>query len=158
MDNFLSMCFLKLSYDELFDLYGIEISCENSSDYGRFLNIELVNNPLNIPTIDNIDDNYNRVLISSLYVRNTRTPIKTETEYKAIFKKLNNSQGGLCEIVGIDNLQVKTYFDVDYKDIYNKGFDSTIINNIIEDIQKIYNNDVYIDIIINFINNFIFIE
>ena len=111
------------------DEISISSTVENSSIVENIENIELVNNPVNIPTIDNIeptidniepvniptiDSNYNRVLISSLYVRNTKNPIRTEEEYKAIFKKLNNSQGGLCEIVGIDSMQVKAYFDVDY--------------------------------------------
>jgi hypothetical protein len=46
--------------------------------------------------------------------------------------------------VGIANKQVKANFDTDNQDVKNKGFDSAIINNIIEDIQINYNNDIYI--------------
>jgi hypothetical protein len=55
-----------------------------------------------------------------------------------------NRNGGLCEFVGLDEFQVKPYFDIDFKDIDNKGFDESIINEIANDIKKIYANDIYI--------------
>ena len=60
------------------------------------------------------------------------------------FNMKNENQGGLCEIVGLQEYQVKPYFDIDIKDKTNEGFNEEIINDICKDIQKIYNNDVYI--------------
>ena len=88
--------------------------------------------------------NFGRVLISSIYKRNSRVSIKTEEDYMKQFNMKNENQGGLCEIVGLDEYQVKPYFDIDIKDKTNEGFNEEIINDICKDIQKIYNNDVYI--------------
>jgi hypothetical protein len=87
---------------------------------------------------------YGRVLITSMFKRDTRIPIQTEDEYMKKLKIMNSNQGGLCEIVGLEDFKVKPYFDIDFKDVNNKGFDEKIIYNIIEDIQKIHNRDVFI--------------
>ena len=88
--------------------------------------------------------NFGRVLISSIFKRNSRVSIKTEEDYMKQFNMKNENQGGLCEIVGLQEYQVKPYFDIDIKDKTNEGFNEEIINDICKDIQKIYNNDVYI--------------
>ena len=87
------------------------------------------------------NQNFGRVLISSIYKRNTRVSVKTEDDYMKQVKKRNTQEhGGLCEIVGLDEYQVKPYFDVDGK----IDFNDDIIDNINTDIQKVYNNDIYI--------------
>jgi hypothetical protein len=60
------------------------------------------------------------------------------------FKIKNKNQGGLCEIVGLSEYQVKPYFDVDGKDKDDEPFNEEIIKDICKDIQNIYNNDIYI--------------
>ena len=86
------------------------------------------------------NQNFGRVLISSIFNRDTRVPVKTEADYMKQFELKNKKQGGLCEIVGLDEYQVKPYFDVDGK----IDFTDDIIDNINTDIQKVYNNDIYI--------------
>ena len=86
------------------------------------------------------NQNFGRVLISSIYKRDTRVSVKTEADYMKQLKIKNKSQGGLCEIVGLDEYQVKPYFDIDGKNDFNVD----IINEICADIQKVYNNDIYI--------------
>ena len=90
------------------------------------------------------NQNFGRVLISSIYKRDTRVSVETEAEYMEQFELKNKNHGGLCEIVGLDEYQVKPYFDVDGKDKSNENFDESIINNICDDIQAIYNDDIYI--------------
>jgi hypothetical protein len=87
---------------------------------------------------------FERVLICNIHKRDTRIPVRTEEEYINEFKRKNKQAGGLCEIVGLKEYQVKPYFDVDGKDKSNESFDVSIINNICDDIQTIYNNDIYI--------------
>jgi hypothetical protein len=90
------------------------------------------------------NQNFGRVLISSIYKRDTRVSVKTEAEYMEQYKARNRNQGGLCEIVGLDEYQVKPYFDVDGKDKDDEPFNEEVINDICKDIQKIDNNDIYI--------------
>ena len=59
--------------------------------------------------------NFNRVLICNIRKRDTRIPVKTEEEYMKELKTKNKQTGGLCEIVGLKEYQVKPYFDVDGK-------------------------------------------
>lgn len=87
--------------------------------------------------------NFERVLISSIFKRDTRIEIRDETAYMETLQIMNKNQGGLCEIVGLKDYQVKPYFDIDYKDVENKGFSNNIIDDICKDIQEIYNNDIY---------------
>lgn len=88
---------------------------------------------------------YNRVLISALQHKKNELPppipITTLSEYEKIAKKNNKNSGGICEIVGLDEYQVKPYFDIDDKNGILE--DSSIIYQIIDDIKSIYNNDVY---------------
>ena len=54
---------------------------------------------------------YNRVLISSLMTKKgeplPQIPITTLSEHEKIAKKNNKNSGGICEIVGLDEYQVK---------------------------------------------------
>ena len=88
---------------------------------------------------------YNRVLTSSLMTKKgeplPQIPITTLSEYEKIAKKNNKNSGGICEIVGLDEYQVKPYFDIDDKNGILE--DGSIIYQIIDDIMIIYNNAVY---------------
>ena len=87
---------------------------------------------------------FERVLITSIYKRDTRIEIFEENEYKSQVKKYDKKGcGGICEIVGIDDLQVKPYFDIDAKIELDKSFDETIIDDIETDIKKICNAEIY---------------
>ena len=79
---------------------------------------------LNNRTNKTMTQNFGRVLISSVYAKvdspekditMVRVPVRTEEEYMEQHKKLNKNHGGLCEIVGLDEFQVKPYFDLDPK-------------------------------------------
>ena len=94
-------------------------------------------------------DKYNRVLLSSFWahkdnaekgIKQVREYVKTENEYMKAHKKYNKKQGGLCELVGLDEFQVKPYFDLDPKG----DFDYSIIDDICEDIKTIYDDSIYI--------------
>jgi hypothetical protein len=89
---------------------------------------------------------YNRVLISAIQGTKPgeplpQIPIRTLSEYEKIAKKNNKNCGGICEIVGLDEYQVKPYFDID--DINGILEDGAVIHQIIDDIKSIYNNDIY---------------
>jgi hypothetical protein len=89
---------------------------------------------------------YNRVLISAIQGTKPgeplpQIPITTLSEYEKIAKKMNKNCGGICEIVGLDEYQVKPYFDIDDKEGVLE--DTFIIEKIIEDIKSIYNNTIY---------------
>ena len=92
---------------------------------------------------------FGRVLISSVYakidnpkkdIKMVRVPVRTEEEYMEQHKKYNKNHGGLCEIVGLDEFQVKPYFDLDPKG----DFDYSIIDSFCEDIKSIYDADIFI--------------
>jgi hypothetical protein len=92
---------------------------------------------------------YNRVLLSSFWkhkdnaerdIKQVREYVKTEKEYMKAHKQYNKKQGGLCELVGLDEFQVKPYFDLDPKG----DFDYSIIDDICEDIKTIYDDSIYI--------------
>jgi len=94
-------------------------------------------------------DKYNRVLLSSFWahkdnaergIKQVREYVKTEKEYMKAHKQYNKKQGGLCELVGLDEFQVKPYFDLDPKG----DFDYSIIDDICEDIKTIYDDSIYI--------------
>jgi hypothetical protein len=54
---------------------------------------------------------FERVLISSVYKRNTRIEKFEEKEYKSHVKKHDKKgSGGTCEMVGVKEFQVKRYF------------------------------------------------
>jgi hypothetical protein len=93
--------------------------------------------------------NFGRVLISSVWkqqdnldkgILKLRVPVKTEEEYMKAYKKYNKSEGGLAEIVGLEEYQVKPYFDLDPKGEFNYS----IIDDFIGDLKKICDVDYYI--------------
>ena len=87
---------------------------------------------------------FERVLITSIYKRDTRIEIFEENEYKLQVNKYDKKGcGGICEIVGLDEFQVKPYFDIDAKIELDKLFDETIIDDIEADIKKICNAEIY---------------
>ena len=59
--------------------------------------------------------NFGRVLISNIYDRKIRVEVRDEKAYMEQHKIRNKNQGGLCEIVGLKEYQVKPYFDLDPK-------------------------------------------
>ena len=82
---------------------------------------------------------YNRVLITNIYDKKenfTKYPVETEEEYLNQLKLRDIKQGGLCELVGLKEFQVKPYFDLDPKG----DFDYSIFDEFEADIQRIYNN------------------
>jgi hypothetical protein len=87
---------------------------------------------------------FERVLISSIYKRDTRIEIFDENEYKLqVNKNDKKGRGGICEIVGLEDFQVKPYFDIDAKIELDKSFDENIIDDIENDIKKICNVEIY---------------
>ena len=93
--------------------------------------------------------NFGRVLISSVWkqqdnleknILKLRVPVRTEDEYMKAFKKYNKSEGGLAEIVGLEEYQVKPYFDLDPKG----EFDYSIIDKFIGDLKTVCDVDDYI--------------
>lgn len=96
-----------------------------------------------------MNQNYGRVLLTSFYahkdnpakdIKQVREYVRTTEEYMEQYKKYNRNQGGLCELVGLEEYQVKPYFDLDPKG----NFDYTIIDSICQDIKNICNKDVFI--------------
>lgn len=84
---------------------------------------------------------YGRVLITSIYDKKpdfSKTLIYTEEEYMNALKK---NKGGFCDFVGLDEFQVKPYFDLDAK---GEDFDYSVFDKFEEDIKKIYNNEVFV--------------
>ena len=85
-------------------------------------------------------NNFGRVLISSTYDRKIRVEVFDEASYLQQLAIRNKNQGGLCEIVGLQEFQVKPYFDIDAK---GEDFDYYTFHNICEDIEAIYNAEVF---------------
>ena len=95
------------------------------------------NNKMNI-------SKYERVLISSIFKRNTRIEVFEECEYKLQVNKYDKKGcGGICEIVGLEEFQVKPYFDIDPKIDLDTSFDETIIDDIENDIKEICNVKIF---------------
>ena len=87
---------------------------------------------------------YDRVLISSIFKRDTRIEIFEEKEYKLqVNKNDKKGRGGICEIVGLEEFQVKPYFDIDAKIDLDKSFDENIIDDIENDLKEICNTEVF---------------
>ena len=87
---------------------------------------------------------FERVLITSIYKRNTRIEVFEECEYKLQVNKYDKKGcGGICEIVGLEEFQVKPYFDIDAKIDLDKSFDETIIDDIENDINEICNVKIF---------------
>ena len=63
--------------------------------------------------------NYGRVLITCIYDKKetgfSQIPVYTKEEYMTQLKIKDKNQGGLCELVGLKEYQVKPYFDLDPK-------------------------------------------
>ncbi len=55
------------------------------------------------------------MLISTLHNRKLRVEVYDKNMYMEQHKIRNKNQGGLCEIVGLEEYQVKPYFDIDDK-------------------------------------------
>jgi len=87
---------------------------------------------------------FERALIISIYKRDTRIEVLEENEYKLHVKTYDKQGcGGICEIVGVDDVQVKPYFDIDAKIELDKSFDETIIDDVEPEIKKICNVEIY---------------
>ena len=85
--------------------------------------------------------NFGRVLITSIYDKKenfSKIPVFTQEEY---MKELNKNAGGFCEFVGLDEFQVKPYFDLDPK---GKDFDYSLFDEFEADVKKIYDNEIYV--------------
>ena len=93
----------------------------------------------------NMNNEYGRVLLTCIYDKLkqnggkglSRNPIYTVNEYNEMFDYFNR-KGGICELVGTDDCQVKPYFDLDVKG----DFDYKIVDEIrmkINEIIKKYN-------------------
>jgi hypothetical protein len=80
---------------------------------------------------------FGRVLTTCIYdtVKKgfSQIPVYSNDEYLKEFKK-RNKNGGFCELVGLEEYQVKPYFDIDGK---GEDFDNNIIDEIVEDINNI---------------------
>ena len=88
---------------------------------------------------------YERVLTSSIFKRNRRVECYEEDYdyYKQCTIMNRKGCGGICEIVGLEEFQVKPYFDIDAKIDLDKSFDETIIDDIENDIKEICNREIY---------------
>jgi phage/plasmid-associated DNA primase len=84
--------------------------------------------------------NFGRVLTTCIYDKKkenggngfSKIPIHNEEEYIKEFEKRNKS-GGFCELVGLEEYQVKPYFDIDPKG----EFEYSRIDEMKEDIKEI---------------------
>ena len=89
------------------------------------------------------------MLISYIYDKKengfTKYPAYTEEDYMKEHKKRDKNQGGLCEIVGLEEFQVKSYFDLDPKG----DFDYSVFNGFEVDIKRIYYNLVSKEGVVN---------
>ena len=92
---------------------------------------------------------YERVLITNIWDTKekglSQIPVFTEEEYMKQLKIQDKSQGGLCELVGLKEYQVKPYFDLDPKG----EFDYAIFDEFEKDIKRIYYDLVAKEGIIN---------
>ena len=80
---------------------------------------------------------FERALIISIYKRDTSIEVLEENEYKLHVKTYDKQGcGGICEIVGVDDVQVKPYFDIDAKIELDKSFDETIIDDVEPEIKR----------------------
>ena len=81
---------------------------------------------------------YERVLITNIWDTKekglSQIPVFTEEEYMKQLKIQDKSHGGLCELVGLKEYQVKPYFDLDPKG----EFDYAIFDEFEKDINRIY--------------------
>ena len=90
-----------------------------------------------------MNNDYERILLTCIYDKKienggkgiTRIPIYTIDEYNEKFEYYNR-KGGICELVGTDDCQVKPYFDLDPKG----EFDCNKVNEVKNDINNIIKN------------------
>lgn len=82
--------------------------------------------------------NYGRVLITCIFDKVetglTQIPVYTEEEYMKQLGIKDKKQGGLCELVGLKEYQVKPYFDLDPKG----DFDYSKFDEFEADVKRIY--------------------
>jgi len=80
-------------------------------------------------------NNFGRVLTTCIYDKKengfTQIPVYTNEQYLEEFHKRNH-KGGFCEIVGLEEYQVKPFFDIDPKG----DFDYRVIDEIVKDINE----------------------
>ena len=91
---------------------------------------------------------YNRVLITNIFDKKDnfeKYPVFTDEEYLQQLKIRDIKKGGLCELVGLKDFQVKPYFDLDPKG----NFNYSIFDEFEADIHRIYNNLLSKECIIN---------
>ncbi len=82
-------------------------------------------------------NHYERVLISSIFKRTRRVEVQHMYEYHEQVKRMDKKgSGGICEIVGLKEFQVKPYFYIDAKIDLDKSFNETVIDDIENDIKK----------------------
>ena len=83
-------------------------------------------------------ENFGRVLITCIYDKIetglSQIPVYTEEEYMKQLKIKDKNQGGLCELVGLKEYQVKPYFDLDPKG----EFDYARFDEFEADVKQIY--------------------
>jgi hypothetical protein len=88
---------------------------------------------------------YERVLLTCIYDKKenglSRTPIFTIDEYNEKFDNINR-KGGICELVGTDDCQVKPYFDLDPKGDFDYNKLDEVKHDIKEIISRLTNTDV----------------
>jgi hypothetical protein len=89
---------------------------------------------------------YERVLLTSIYDKIdgnglSRNPIYSVDEYNEKFEQYNR-KGGICELVGIDDYQVKPYFDLDPKEEFDYNIIDEVKLKINEIIKSYTGNDV----------------
>ena len=90
---------------------------------------------------------YERVLLTCIYDKKadglSRTPIFTINEYNDKFDDINR-KGGICELVGTNDCQVKPYFDLDPKGDFDYNKLDEVKNDIKEVITNLTNTNVNI--------------
>lgn len=86
--------------------------------------------------------NFGRVLLTNIFDTKvkgfSKVPVYTDEEYMVELNSREKTSSGLCELVGLNEFQVKPYFDLDPKD----NFDYSIFDEFENDIKVIYNNYV----------------
>ena len=94
-------------------------------------------------------NNFERVLITNIFDKKengfTKCPVSTEEDYLKELKNRDKNQGGLCELVGLKEFQVKPYFDLDPKG----DIDYSIFDEIETDMKRIYNDLTSKECIVN---------
>jgi len=78
---------------------------------------------------------YERVVLTCIYDTKekgfSQTPVYTEEEYMKHWRMKDKTQGGLCELVGSEEYQVKPYFDLDPKGDFDYAVFDAFENDLI---------------------------